>query len=36
MTYLLDADDVRELEALLARLEGRLALRGDAGRRAVA
>jgi len=32
----LDADDVRELEGLLARLEARLALRGDAGRRAVA
>jgi 4-hydroxy-tetrahydrodipicolinate synthase len=32
----LDAADVRELEALLARLEARLALRGDVGRRAVA
>jgi 4-hydroxy-tetrahydrodipicolinate synthase len=32
----LDADDARELEALLARLEARLALHGDAGRRAVA
>jgi 4-hydroxy-tetrahydrodipicolinate synthase len=32
----LDADDVKELEALLARLQARLAQRGDARRLAVA
>jgi hypothetical protein len=32
----LDADDVKELDRLLARLQARLTERGDAHRRAVA